>query len=71
MSAIKGAVGMLLIVLMFWMTPPDRDPTFMNLPWKLQALAILGALLLMVGGALLILWGALGPIGSGNSEDKT
>lgn len=42
MKAIKGALSALIIVAVFYLTPPEHDPIFMGLPWKLQMSCFLG-----------------------------
>lgn len=59
MNTIKGAVWVLSLEAAFWLLPPDHDPAFMALPWRLQAIVILGCVAFAAAGLILFVHTAM------------
>lgn len=59
MNAVRGAVGVGIIALAFWLGPADRDPIMMSLPWKFQLLIILALTAMMLAGTIVFFWGVV------------
>jgi len=57
MNAIRGGVGVLLIVASFWLCPPDRDPIVMSLPGYLKFLIFVAIAAMGIAGLLVLTWG--------------
>jgi hypothetical protein len=57
MNGLKAIAGVLLLVLLFHLCPPDHDPAVAAMPWYLGWLAFIGALTLIVGGIWLMMDG--------------
>ncbi len=60
LRTIYGAVSVLLVEAAFWIVPPNHDPQFMALPWKIQASTIAMSVLLGCAGSILFVRSCLG-----------
>ncbi len=59
MNAFRGAIGVLLVELWWWITPPDQDPRVLALPVSVRLALGLGLTLILFAGVAMFAWGVI------------
>lgn len=57
MNAVKGALGLVIVEIMYWLIPPDHDPVFTALPVQMKMFCLLALVSLFFGGVVMFAWG--------------